>query len=385
MVRSIPFFYVAVLLGVIIRLFVASTTDGSDDLVAWSVFVAQIEKIGMGGLYADEKLFNHPALSGAMVYFLSWLSKELSLEFSFIFRAAYGLIDCATAVALYRISKQSRLDSRIPYFWLASPLAICISSFHGNTDSLYVSLVAWALFFFASGRSKVACFLLGISASVKAITLLLIPALVIYLLQNKCERLNYIFMAIGLLPCVIGGLIFPGYFSNVFMYVPASHFYWGIGGIVKLASDSKEFFAPIAKVFLLTYFAIARYMVPCSVIAVSMLTRHKQLPLLMLCSFLTALCLSPGVGVQYLLLASLLLFIVSTQDGVFFSILSFAYALTCYSPATASFFKNGRIESYTPSRISIFLGVVIFAYMVDVLIRMTRKEGGTVSSHTALT
>jgi hypothetical protein len=368
-------FLLCLILGILARLYFAISFSGSDDLVAWGIFVRQIDDNGLAFLYSNEKLFNHPLPSAILNYLLFKLSGLLGVGFEGLFRVFYSLADTVTALLLLRLSH----SSRVAVFWLLSPLAICIGSFHGNTDALYVLLIAWSLVARASGKYRLFCFLFGVSASVKVITLLLLPSILVYLAKERRDISSYQWLYVGLFPCIMGIFIYPGYFQNIFMYVPEGHFYWGVGGLLDLAAESKEVFAPLAALLLEVYAAVARLLVPVAVVATPVLFRRFRecsIVEVMTGTYLSALCLSPGIGVQYLLLANLLLFVCSWKDGLLFGLVSIGYTVACYYPAVVSYFENGRIESYTPSKISIFLGVILFAYMIDIIVRFAKRKEG---------
>ena len=226
-----------------VKLYLAATTAGTNDVYSFQFFAHAVSKFGVIGIYGQKvvdgahghALYNHPPLVGWMLLGLNRLT-ELGMSFRFLIRLPATFADVVTALLVFELvrSRRSLGEAGIAGVMVAgSPALIVVSGFHGNTDPVFVMFAILSLYLLVIRRSGV---LAGMSfAAAISIKILPIAALpVLLLIAARAGRRRFLefcagggaLMALLWLPVVVEGK-WPSFSQNVIGYkgVPGK---WGL-------------------------------------------------------------------------------------------------------------------------------------------------------------
>jgi len=173
---------------------IALTAYGSTDVLLFEADVAKMRRDGGLALYRDgistewcgkiEQLacppFNHPPF---MIHVLGgWasLAHVSGLPLRFWLRLTCAVADLGSLALLVRLLRRrlSEPQTRVALLWFAaSPIAILISGFHGNTDPILMFFVLLAIELIEGQRPAwLAGVALGVATDIKILPVLLTPA-----------------------------------------------------------------------------------------------------------------------------------------------------------------------------------------------------------------
>ncbi len=179
----------------LIKLSIAATTFGTNDIVHWADFLAGERRAGPVGIYAltfpNGSFYNHPPLIGYLLAFLN-LIQDAGIPFRFTLRALSSLADVGTALLVFELlrRRQPVARARLAAVLVAvSPLLVMVSGFHGNTDPIFVLLVLLGAHLLVDRRLPVlAGAAIALSVSVKIVPMVVIPALAVYAFRRSAFR-----------------------------------------------------------------------------------------------------------------------------------------------------------------------------------------------------
>jgi Glycosyltransferase family 87 len=224
-------------LAAIIKILIALTTLGTNDVVAFYEFAKAIEAHGLIWTYEHSILFNHPPLTGYLLRGLIWLAHQSSLEqlgitFPFLLRlpgiaADFGVV--LALLSLIREHPQLRPPTWALLLFAASPVSIMIAGFHGNTDPILVLFLVLASLGAVRRHPTFCGVFLALSCQVKIVPLLLLPIFFFYWTQRRgVLRFLVSFAATSLLFCLQPLVASPVSLArNVLGYGS----FWGIWGL----------------------------------------------------------------------------------------------------------------------------------------------------------
>jgi Gpi18-like mannosyltransferase len=213
-----------------------------------------------------------------------------------------------------------------------NPVAIIISGYHCNTDSVYAGLSLLSAYFVTHGRRfLLAGLALGAAINVKLIPLLLIPAL-LSMCRNWREARQLVgglaIAAIPFLPLLAAP---EAIYKNMVAYVPSVG-RWGVGYFLRDFADSPRF-SEVGLYLMRHYLKVGRIAI---VVAVAMVTivswRTRRWNAYELCVIVYSifLVLAPGFGTQYLIAVVPLLLAVSIPNAWVYSISGGLFLLLMY-------------------------------------------------------
>ena len=135
LLRPGVWFWCAMALGAVIRLYFFFFTQGTTDVTLWQQHAGGVRDLGLIGYYHSNALMNHPPFIGVAESLLLRASDATGIPFRILLRAPFALIDAGTTLLLLCLLRQSpwRFAAAAGY-WL-NPLAMIFSAYHGNTDS----------------------------------------------------------------------------------------------------------------------------------------------------------------------------------------------------------------------------------------------------------
>lgn len=321
---------VLVALGFVLRVYIAFATVGSNDSITWKHFGESILRHGLFDMYRRDPFMNHPPLAGLWSAVIATVSADTRpFWFYSLFKLPVVLADMASAWLLLRIiatrsGAVAGWQAAALYAW--SPLAISVSSYHGNTDCIYAffSLLAFAMVqerrnFWRAGLA------LGAAINIK-----LIPLFLLFPLYALCRsRRELMWLTAGLavcaLPFAVVMLQIPELFIQRAIRYNSLEERWGVGFLVELFAVPDAWRA--------LYVANGRYVVLLAVLGLSVWVARGRAPTAYHAGALAMvlfLLLTPGFGVQYLMAALPLLFAANVRLGAAYGLAGGALSTLLY-------------------------------------------------------
>jgi hypothetical protein len=224
---------IAALLALVVKLWCAAMTVGTNDTVFFYGFGKMINQHGLAWTYRHVPIFNHTPLIGSYAALLqrNEPGTQMKMETLPFFLRLPGII--ADFLAVFVLV---RLRAKIggPPCWAItlyalSPVAFMVSGFHGNVDSLLAFLLLTSVWLAAEEKPALCGLALGLACNVKVAPLLLGPVFLAWWWQRRAWRPFLLGASlvtlIGWSPALLGA---PREFlGNVLGYQG----YWGIWGL----------------------------------------------------------------------------------------------------------------------------------------------------------
>jgi len=227
----------AALVGLFLKLAIAYSTIGTNDVVTFYGFARSLSNHGLEWTYRQSLTFNHPPLTA---YFLCGIYKldqirflrENGIVLPFLLRLPGIIADFIVVLVLLRIWKTDarlRRHSWTLILLALSPVSLMISGFHGNTDPVMVLFLVLASYMCVREQGWLCGLFFALSCQVKVIPLLFLPVFFFFWLHRRA-------IVSFLLPFLLTSIIlwwepllkFPMLFvRNVLSYGS----FWGIWGI----------------------------------------------------------------------------------------------------------------------------------------------------------
>lgn len=315
----------------VLKLWIAASTFGTDDVRYWSEFLGGVEEHGPIGIYGTdgyEAPYNHPPLVGWMLLGMANLA-DLGLSVPFLVRVPAILADLGAALMIFLLLRHGRSDRTAAVaacLFSTSPLLFVISGFHGNTDPVFILLAlvaSHALVLRSNGL--VAGVSIALAVSVKLTPVVMLPLLLV-LAVRAGRRVWVRFLAGGAVVAVVLwlpalGLRGPEMFSQVLGYAGVGPRQWGLSGLASalgVPGDVVFGLGDLTRFLVVAFSAVAP-------LALLRTARTDQVALLglPLCLFLL---LTPTFGYQYLTWALAPAFLLA--PWVLANLYSFASGLT---------------------------------------------------------
>jgi hypothetical protein len=180
-------FWTAILIGAALRIYCVVFTAGTGDMDDWEDHAQQVHDRGLIGYYHANSFANHPPLISEVASVILQTSTATHIPFRILFRGLFALFDAGNATLLFTLLSGNR--RRFPatvIYWL-SPVAIIISSFHGNTDTAVAFFLLLAIWFATRVRATSSGIAFGAGLWIKLPGILAFPALLI-LFRNWRSR-----------------------------------------------------------------------------------------------------------------------------------------------------------------------------------------------------
>ena len=275
-------------IALLLKLLLAASTAGTNDARTWEYNLTALRAAGFAELYRSGVQFDSPAggLSQrqAFIHPPAVLHGLRILGNRFWLRTACALADAGTLALLW-----SMFRSRAELLIIAlSPISILISGFHGNTDPIMMFFLVAAVFFAERGNPARAGVAFGLACSVKLISLIFAPAILLCL-PGLRPRLKWLAASVVVwfalsLPYIAQepSLIL----RSMFGYSGATGL-WGLS-LISTLHDSSRMYDPAAKWIALLAAACLPFMM-----------KRRLFEQCGLIAFLFLL-LSPAFGFQYL-------------------------------------------------------------------------------------
>lgn len=308
-VRWRPAILVAALFGFACKLSLAWCTTGTNDMRTWEADLHVIRTEGGQGVYkrfvpiyedgklAHEQVFNHPPLMIAFLSLWGWLEEQTAIPLRVWLRGTAALADLGSLALLFLAARKGRWPASGPLLCIlaASPVAIFISGFHGNTDPILLFFIlASAYAFDCHHHLPASGLLLGIAAGIKIVPLLLIPAVILALPTFHQRTIWSAAAAVSaLLPALPYLSIAKNMAKNVLGYTSVEG-NWGIPFLYRFLHLSHPYPASV----------VLKWTMLSAIVAIAVWFSRRPHPVSLFHRWGTTLFLflaaAPGFGIQYL-------------------------------------------------------------------------------------
>jgi glycosyltransferase involved in cell wall biosynthesis len=222
-----------------VKVYLAKTTIGSNDVGFFSQFAEGIRQFGPVEIYGKKLSslpYNHAPLSGWLLVAINWLTDNTPLSLRFLIKLPAILADLISAVLVFEIVRRSRSVIEAAAAGIAlslSPILLVISGFHGNTDPVFVMFGLLSLYLLVSGRSSVlAGAAFAASLSIKIVPIVLLPVLLLIAWRAGPRKFAGYLLGSGVVLAVLWGPVvltnWVAYRTNVLEYGGIDRRQWGI-------------------------------------------------------------------------------------------------------------------------------------------------------------
>lgn len=293
------------LLACMVKLRIASTTIGTNDVLRWETFLTTLRASGGIGLYQLVGYFNHPPFMIHALFGMDALTSLMGMAFPFWLRVPAIIADLVSLVLVWKLIQPhwNGHQAAIALGLLAAaPPSILISGFHGNTDPVMICFVLLSVYLLdRRGWVWAAGIAFGMSMNIKVVPIIFIPVLLLYLptfrqqaIFSLCAAATF---AVGSVPYLFQEPEF--IVRRVFGY-DSLYGLWGLSRLLVFGSETTGGLAVLNTV----YASTGKYLVLGIIVALAwwMHRYRPKISLFQQCG-LTALVFmvfTPGFGVQYL-------------------------------------------------------------------------------------
>ena len=387
-VRHKPLITGACLAALALKLLMAATTFGTNDIYYWQAFARAVAAVGPVRVYSYQfdpgTLYNHPPLVGLFLVGINHLSRW-GVPLNFTLRATCALADVGSTVLLYLLVKsRSEVDraNRSALLLCASPLLLAVSGFHGNTDPIFLMFVLLGVYLLVCQDSPLSAgAAMALAVSIKLVPVVVIPSLAVYAWRRRRSDLpRFLAGFIGLFVAIWGSALIREWGplrSHVLGYAGISTRWWGLPQFASWLGHPQtgqllagHLALPIVAMSALTP-AVLTWRRPSSVVV----TTATSLALFLL--------LSPAIGVQYLVWPLAAAYLISEPWASAYNVLASALAVALYTRWSGSIIWNVA-DSTPPTPGQRFAGAVVWAALLAVvmagLIEAYRPEPTTRSA-----
>lgn len=334
------------LAGLSLRLALAGVSLGSDDIQLWRGFAAVVADGGLLGRYGEIRVagfpLNHPPLAVGFAVAVRTLARATGLPFAFLFKLPMIAADVVLAALLGRLASRDGRDERaalrVTAAYALSPLAIAISAYHGNTDSLCAALALAAAALLARGRPAASGLALGAALNVKLVPILLAPALLLQCPDLRSARRFVLTLGGALLPFAPFVAVQPAGFYGATLGYGSEWNLWGPAALIYAAQRIlSSRLVPVVSAYVGHGTGALLGAVGLVSLAGRLLPRWNPIELCGAC-FGLLLAIAPGFGLQYLIYALPFVLLSSFRSGLAYSALAGLFAGVVYATAwTGSF------------------------------------------------
>ena len=183
-----------------IKLLLAATTSGSNDVGNYHAFANAIRHFGPIDMYGHTvvvgehvyPVYNHPPLVGWMLVLFNRLS-DLGIPFRFLIRLPATIADVVTTVLAFELIRRTRplREATVAGVIIASsPALIIVSGYHGNTDPIFVMFAFVSLYLLVTDRSALfAGAAYAAAISTKIVPIVALPVLLLIVARSGRRRL----------------------------------------------------------------------------------------------------------------------------------------------------------------------------------------------------
>jgi 4-amino-4-deoxy-L-arabinose transferase-like glycosyltransferase len=286
-----------------LKMYLALTTYGTNDVVSWETFLTTQQAYGGVGLYHRVDEFIHPPFVIHLLSFLDFIRRSSFLSLPFLLRLPAILADLGSILLVWKIlaiNSSVERDPRAVFAMALSPISVMVSGFHGNTDPLMIFFVLMSVYLIeANGSIFLAGAALGLATNIKIVPVIFLPTILLYLYGMR-ERAIFLFGAVTAfgftsLPYLLQDPIF--IIARLFGY-ESLYGQWGFSRVYVVFA--LEFFPSLV----FKYASLGKVLIFASIVGASIwMNRFHLRPSLFLQLGLVIflfMVLTPGFSIQYL-------------------------------------------------------------------------------------
>ena len=224
-------------LAFVIKVILAATTVGTNDVIYWQAFSEYILEHDSVSIYSAIELYNHPPLISLWLSLIGSVAADDLRMFAFLMRLPAIVADLGSVFLVWGLSRRYYGDRRalfVTVVFALSPVLLLVSGFHGNTDPVFMFLLL-ATVYVVGVKSQYALggVLFGLSLSIKIVPVLMVPAFFFWL-RSRGDRGRFFGSAFAVV--ALGYLYhlfhaYEGILRNVLAYGGNKNI-WGIGRII---------------------------------------------------------------------------------------------------------------------------------------------------------
>ena len=284
--------------ALVLKLYLAWTTIGTNDVLAYWYFLQEYRGSGLVLLYRRDSEFNHPPFVIHWLMALRWIHLTTGAPPWFCLRLPPILADFGSFLVVARLlGPRLALPSfRLGLFLVAAaPVSVMVSGFHGNNDSVMMFFVLLSILLLErSSPAWLAGIAMGMAVNMKIVPLVFWPAFLLWI-PGWRKRAEYFVAAVVVVVAASSPAIFeaPELLAQKVLGYKSSYGLWGISRLLASAPTLSRAFESWGRLVLAgALVALAAWMN----LGRSKPALARQIGVLAL-AFLT---LTPGFGVQYL-------------------------------------------------------------------------------------
>jgi hypothetical protein len=403
--RRVRLLLVAALLGFVLRVVISLCSWGTTDAVGFLRFGFLLRAKGLIAGYREDPQLNHPPIPpywarlalGAIDPHDGAAEFEDTFWFAPLFRTPMILSDVLAAWVLWRIwrgrggSEAAAAGVVAMYAW--NPVAILVSGYHGNTDSVYACLSLLAVYLLQDrGRAFWGGIALGAAINVKLIPVLLILPLALSL-RRRQDLLRFIAgLAVCALPFVPPLVLATSAFWHNALAYKSLITLWGVQFFLLMPHPPTEAAPDKVSAAARWYWEYGRYVLLAAVCAWAVIARvagrrgaegeceaRWDRYAVAAMAYALFIVLAPGFGVQYLVVLVPLLYAVSPRFANVYGIVAGAFLLAAYDHYSDWTFP---FSSLFDSMFPVYIGVIglapwalLVCFIVGTLVFSGRTAG----------
>ncbi len=174
----------ALVLVTLLKVVIATNTIGSNDVVIYWKLGSMIGSEGLLETYRSTAAMNHPPAIGMALKTLHAASGSERELFAFLVRfvgiAGDFVLGCLVIFSLRKAGAEMSPGWGRQLLLIASPVAVMVSGFHGNTDPLLALLMFWSVYFGWKNSPALSGTLFALACQIKVVPLLILPILLLH-------------------------------------------------------------------------------------------------------------------------------------------------------------------------------------------------------------
>jgi hypothetical protein len=361
----------------VLKVWLAATTHGTDDVRTFQQFAGVIARVGPVGIYGVAHpagdLYNHPPLTGDLLWVLQQLSRH-GASFPLLIRLPATLADVFSSLLVFDLVRiwtgSTRRSIWAGVGMACSPVLIIVSGFHGNIDPVFIMFVLLSVWLLTQRHLPLLAGLtFALALSIKVVPLVALPVVLLWaLLRGRRTLLMFAGGLVSTLAVVWGpsvALHWSTVRDNVLGYNGWSSPQWGLAPIMSdLGVKSKELH-PLLD-------GLRTPVVVASALLGMLLVwrRRNALGPAVGISLACLLLLSTATGTQYLAWAVAGLFIAEPWTALLYSLVGGIFLFELYDAWTKGTWDVARAARWSPEDSQ--LGLLTWASLAAALVCSVR-------------
>jgi hypothetical protein len=356
------------IMAFLLRAIIAFSFYGTYDVNSYQL-VAHLLSAGKN-VYVETTRYNYTPLWMFIIYLINHVSEFLGISFSSLIKLPIIICDVGIGLILFNLAGGTNLEKRfaVTFLYWFSPIAILISSYHGQFDSIWIlfallSLYAWDT---KKGLSNI---FLSIGIAIKSVPIFFLPA---YLVRLKSFQNKSKFAFIALVPSVIITLPFllatpSAVIRNIINY-RSEYGIWGMSLILDTLSKVNDLLHKLNY-----YYKVSNVVILfIAILLITLITSKKGMLYALTLIVLTFFVVSSGFAIQYLLWLLPFGLLIDLKKATRYSFLASGFLLYAYSaPYWFSYLPLGLTKALDDIQFGRWLMMPIYIFSVFWFVELT--------------